>query len=713
MSRAELNFGAGKITVTGEFDPGAVIREARKENIRAKPEGALPCVSAEGDGAEASFWAGNLTALLTALSGLFALLGWLADPGGARGLAVWGMSGLPGLAGGNLIAARTLYLLTILIGGYPTLRKGVSSLRVRRFDIHALMTIAVSGAIAIGEWSEGAVVSFLFGVSEALESYSMDRARRSIRALMDISPREATVRRGGQELRLPVDQIEVGDLLMVRPGEKIAMDGRVRTGHSAVNQAAITGESIPVEKGPGAEVFAGTLNGQASLEVEVTKLVADTTLAKIIHLVEEAQAQRAPSQAFVDRFAAVYTPVVVALAAVIAAAPPLFFGHPWGPWAYRALALLVVSCPCALVVSTPVALVSAIGNAARHGVLIKGGVHLENAGSLRAIAFDKTGTLTAGRPEVTDVVPLGGRTVDQVLSLAASLEARSEHPLAQAIVRRASSLNVPIRPAEGFESITGKGARARVGDEVIYVGSPRFFAELGALGGSRAATGVAPAANAAEAIGRLQEHGKTVIAVGTQSEVYGLIAVADTVRQTSRLAVTELKRAGIERTVMLTGDNAATARAIAAQVGVDEVKAELLPQDKVAAVKELGARYGRIAMVGDGVNDAPALATATVGIAMAGAGTDAALETADIALMADDLSKLPFAMRLSRAALGVIRQNITFSLVIKALAFLAVFPGWLTLWLAILADMGATIIVTLNGIRLVALRPRGSRGERV
>jgi len=557
--------------------------------------------------------------------------------------------------------------------------------------MNTLMTIAIIGAAAIGEWGEGATVVFLFAISEALERFSMDKARQSIRSLMNVAPKEAIIRRGDQEMLISVNDIDIGDIMIVKPGQKIAMDGRVVKGRSSVNQAAITGESVPVEKSPGDEVFAGTINEEGLLEVEITKRVEDTTISKIIHLVEEAQAEKAPSQAFVDRFAKYYTPAIMVMALGIAVIPPLFFGGEWGDWIYRGLALLVVGCPCALVISTPVSIVTAIGTAARNGVLVKGGIHLEESGSLSVIAFDKTGTLTKGVPVVTDFVRLQGPAESELLAIAAAIEKWSQHPLASAIVRKAEEEHVDLEAwkAEDFASITGKGAKAVVNGELYYIGSPRLFVDLQAID-----------SEVSSQIQRLQEQGKTVMLLGTERQIFAVIAVADEVRQSSKEVIRKLHALGIQKTVMLTGDNLATAKAIGKQVGIHEVKAELLPQHKLEAIKEL-KQMSKVAMVGDGVNDAPALANATVGIAMGGAGTDTALETADIVLMADDLTKLPFTIKLSRNALKIIKQNITFSLVIKAIALLLIVPGWLTLWLAIFADMGATLIVTLNGLRLL------------
>jgi Zn2+/Cd2+-exporting ATPase len=562
-----------------------------------------------------------------------------------------------------------------------------------------LMTIAVIGAAIIGEWGEGATVVILFAISEALESYSMDKARHSIRSLMDIAPKEALIRRGNKELTVEVDDIQIGDTLIVKPGQKIAMDGIVVKGLSTVNQAAITGESVPVEKTVNDEVFAGTLNEEGLIEVRVTKHVDDTTIAKIIHLVEEAQAERAPSQAFVDRFAKYYTPIIMLIALGVAVVPPLFFGGDWEKWIYQGLAALVVGCPCALVISTPVAIVTAIGNAARNGVLIKGGIHLEEMGAIKAIAFDKTGTLTKGTPAVTDYLPQANTDVNELFTIIAALENGSQHPLASAILKKAEQEHLPYKEIviQDFSSITGKGIKGTVNDKIYYIGSPNLFEEI---------LNKRIPMNIKTTITELQNEGKTVMIAGTETEIAGILAVADEVRGNSKPVIQKLHSLGIQETIILTGDNKGTAIAIGKQVGVSNIKAELLPQDKLAFIKDLRSKYDRVAMIGDGVNDAPALAASTVGIAMGGAGTDTALETADIALMADDLAKLPFTLKLSRKALNIIKQNITFSLGIKLVALLLVIPGWLTLWIAIFADMGATLIVTLNGLRLLKIKDK-------
>lgn len=613
------------------------------------------------------------------LSAVFLFLGWIAGEYNGEGS----------------LSSVLLYGASMVIGGSRLFKTGLSNLLRLEFDMKTLMTIAVIGAGAIGEWGEGATVVILFAISEVLETHSMDKARQSIRSLMDITPKEALIRRDDKEQMIKVDDIQIGDIMIVKPGQKLAMDGVVVKGNSTLNQAAITGESVPVPKTIHDEVFAGTLNEEGLIEVVVTKRVEDTTIAKIIHLVEEAQAERAPSQAFVDRFAKYYTPGIMLLALGVSVIPPLLFGAEWSFWIYEGLAVLVVGCPCALVISTPVSIVTAVGNAAKNGVLIKGGIHLEEAGRLNTIAFDKTGTLTRGVPEVTDVISFGNEK--ELLGVAAALEKGSGHPLASSILRKAEKEGIPFNEMEvhEFTSITGRGLKGRVANKVFYIGSPGLFEELFESGIPQ---------ELKNQIQDLQRQGKTVMLLGTAQEIKQLIAVADEVREHSKGVIERLHKIGIKRTVMLTGDNRATAEAIGTSVGVHEVQAELLPQHKLDYIKKLRSDGSRVAMVGDGVNDAPALAASTVGIAMGGAGTDTALETADIALMADDLRKLPFTIKLSRKTLQIIKQNITFALAIKAIALLLVIPGWLTLWMAIFADMGATLLVTLNGLRLLRVK---------
>ncbi|MGG3449975.1 heavy metal translocating P-type ATPase [Domibacillus aminovorans] len=587
-------------------------------------------------------------------------------------------------------ATILIFALSILIGGFALFKVGLKNLTKLQFDMKTLMTVAIIGAAIIGEWGEGAVVVFLFAVSEALESYSMEKARQSIRSLMDIAPDTAIIKRGKNEFEVDVEDIQVGDIMIIKPGQKVAMDGEVLNGQSSINQAAITGESIPVHKQTGDEVFAGSLNEEGFLEARVTKRTEDTTIAKIIHLVEEAQAERAPSQQFVDKFAKYYTPAIMMIALLVAIIPPLFMEAEWSEWIYRGLAVLVVGCPCALVISTPVAIVTAIGNAAKNGVLIKGGIHLEETGRLNVIAFDKTGTLTEGKPDVTNVVSLSDLSEKDILAIASAIEKFSQHPLASAILRKAEQENVDEYTADDFQSITGKGAKAILNETTYFIGSPTLFDEMRSI----------PKKIQNQIIG-LQQQGKTVMLVGTEEEIKGYLAVADQVRESSLSIIQKLQKLGIEKTIMLTGDNQATGKAIGKQLGLSEVKADLMPQDKLEAIKSLREQHGKVAMVGDGINDAPALASATVGIAMGGAGTDTALETADIALMADDLEKLPYTIALSRKTLNVIKQNVTFAFGLKLLALLLIIPGWLTLWMAIFADMGATLIVVLNSLRLL------------
>lgn len=586
-----------------------------------------------------------------------------------------------------------VFLMAILIGGYNLFIIGFKNLVKLDFDMNTLMTIAIIGAAIIGEWAEGAVVVFLFALSEALEEYSIDKARESITSLMDIAPNKATVRRGNESIELDVEDVLINDIMIIKPGEKLAMDGEVVSGQSSINQAAITGESIPVHKIMGEEVYAGTINEEGSLEVRVTKKVEDTTIAKIIHMVEEAQEERAPTQQFIDRFAKYYTPVIMLIALLVAITPPLLLSGSWSQWVYLGLAVLVVGCPCALIISTPVAIVTAIGNAAGKGVLIKGGIHLEETGKLKVVAFDKTGTLTEGKPEVTDINIYAELNKIEMLSISKAIESFSQHPLASAIIRKAEKEGVTDYQAEDFNSLTGKGAMASVNGVMYYIGNPRLFEEMMTIPES-----------VAQEVKQLQTEGKTVMIFGTKDEVKGTIAVADQIRKDSVSIIKKLHELGIKKTVMLTGDNQATGQAIGQQLGLSETYAELLPEDKLNKIKALQKQYGSVAMVGDGINDAPALATSTVGIAMGGAGTDAALETADIALMADDLEQLPYTIGLSRKALHVIKQNIGFSLAVKIIALLLVIPGWLTLWIAIFADVGATLIVVANSMRLMKVK---------
>ncbi len=588
---------------------------------------------------------------------------------------------------------KVVYALAILSGGWYIAPKGFAAVRHGALDMNFLMIVAVVGALFIDAWDEAAMVIFLFSLAQVLDARAMDRARHAVRALMELAPPVARLLRDDSEITVVVDQVQVDDVFRLRPGEKIPLDGEVIDGRSAVNQAPITGESIPVDKAVGDTLYAGSINGQGSLDVRVTHLVADTTLAHIIHLIEEAQAARAPSQAFVDRFARIYTPAILVLAILIATIPPLVFDQEFGDWFYRALVLLVIACPCALVISTPVAIVSGLARGARAGVLIKGGVHLENAGHLKALAFDKTGTLTMGMPQVQNVEAINHTSQEELIHIAASLESRSEHPLGQAIQEYAQYNGIEPVAIDEFLSLTGRGVRGKIGRQTYLLGNHRLFEEQGLCGPE------------VEAILDAREReGKTVVIVGNSEKVLGLISIADSVRPSARDTIVRLRNLGVDHITMLTGDNKGTARAIAEQIGIDDAKAELLPADKVQAVTDLVDKYGKVGMVGDGVNDAPAMAAATTGIAMGAAGTDAALETADLVLMGDDLSRLPFAIRLSRATLRTIRQNISVALGLKAIFIALAIPGYATLWMAVFADMGASLLVITNSLRLLRLR---------
>jgi Cd2+/Zn2+-exporting ATPase len=586
--------------------------------------------------------------------------------------------------------ALACFIIALAAGIGVTGRKAWNAVRIGALDINVLMIVAAVGAALLGDWAEAATVVFLFGLAQALEARTLDRARNAIRALMDLTPADALIRDASGERRVPVDAVAIGAVIVIRPGEKIPLDGDVIAGQSAVNQAPVTGESLPAEKASGDTVFAGTINGRGALEVRVTRLRRDTTLARIIHLVERAQAQRAPAQTLVERFARVYTPVVLVLAAAIAVLPPLLFHAGWHAWLYRALVLLVVSCPCALVISTPVSIVAALAGAARKGVLIKGGMHLENTSKVRCVAFDKTGTLTRGRPEVVDLVALNGVDPAEVIALAASVEQRSMHPIAQAILDYARAAGITALPADDVSALPGKGAEGRVAGVAVLIGNHRLFEEQGLC---------SPAFH--DRLADMEAKGRTAVLVARAGRTVGIIAVADRPRDSARDTVDLLRAQGVTPIVMLTGDSHGTAQAIAAELGIDEFRAELLPEDKVAAVEQLRRAHGSVAMVGDGVNDAPALASADVGIAMGVAGSDAALETADVALMADELLRIPYAFRLSRATVRNIKMNMAISVALKAAFVVAAVAGAATLWMAVLADTGASIIVIANAMRLL------------
>ncbi|MHA1364253.1 MAG: heavy metal translocating P-type ATPase [Candidatus Freyarchaeota archaeon] len=588
-----------------------------------------------------------------------------------------------------------------MISGYSIAKEAFTALILeRKFSINLLIVIAAVGSFFIGHGEEGVAVVFLFYIAEFLEEYAGRRARKSIESLMRLAPEVATVKRDGEEVGVPVGEIDINEILVVRPGEKIPLDGVVVNGISSVNQAPITGESVPVTKQVGDEVYAGTINNEGFMEIRVTKRVEETILSKIVKLVEEAQKIKSPTEKFIDRFARYYTPAVVLIALGVAVIPTFVFNLPFDEWIYKALVLLVVSCPCALAISTPVSMVSGITSAARNGVLIKGSTFVEEISKVRVFAFDKTGTLTEGKLEVTDIIPLE-QSEEHVLLKAASLEALSEHPIARAIVERAKNdgNGVELESVEEFRAWAGKGISGKINGEVYYVGSRRLFKEMSADFPE-------------EFVRDLENQGKTVILVGNTDRVLGIIGVMDRIREEAFDTIAELKRRGI-KTVMITGDNERTARAIAKRIGLDEYHAELLPEDKVNIIEKLSEEFERVAMVGDGVNDAPALARANVGIAMGSIGSDVSLENADIALMQDDLSKLVYLIDMSKKTLEIVRENVISSILVKGSFAVLAFPGLITLWLAVaIGDMGLSLAVILNSLRLALLKPKKSESEK-
>jgi Cd2+/Zn2+-exporting ATPase len=668
VKQVEVNFATGKLRIAHDHTMQEIMNEVAKVGYKATPIAKTrEAVTERNKHSSGNEW--------VTLSGVMLLLGFVGS-----------FTGVP------TVITTCLYIVSMVAGGYKPARSAVYAIKSRSLDMNVLMSAAAIGAAFIGEWLEGATVVWLFAIGNVLQNRSLDKTRHSIRKLMDLAPPEAWVVKPEGLDRVPVEDVAIGQVIVVKPGERIPLDGDVQEGISTVNQASITGESVPVDKAPGDMVYAGTINEVGSLQIRVTKRVEDTTVAKIIQLVEEAQEKKAPTEAFVDRFARIYTPVVFVVALVVIVCPPLFGWGAWTEWFYRGLALLVVACPCALVISTPVAIVSAIGNAARNGVLIKGGAFLEIAGKMDAIAFDKTGTLTEGKPQVT-FVEAYGVSEETVVSIARTLEEQSKHPIAQAVVHYAVENNIPPQVGAGSRAIVGKGVQATIDGIDYFAGNVKLFQDLKVSLEPMQAL-----------VTSLQSDGHSIVLVGTRNTLLGMIAVADTLRDVAVAAVTKLKAAGVRELIMVTGDHEGTAKKISAQAGMTRYYADLLPEQKVDVVKGMKQEGYKIAMVGDGMNDAPALATADLGIAMGGAGTDTALETADIVLMADHLGKLPHTIRLSRQAIRIIKQNIVFSLAMKFVALALIFPGWLTLWLAVLSDTGAAILVILNSMRLLTLK---------
>jgi Cd2+/Zn2+-exporting ATPase len=673
---------SGKVTVLHD---GNVTRSALAASLRQAGVGVR-----EANDDESSSGVGRLRAALVSLSGIATGVGML----------------LRWLGATDEWAPDSAFLLAIVAGGSLVLPKAIRSLRGRSLDINVLMIVAVAGAVAIGEAAEGAAVVFLFSLSELLESWSVGRARRAIEALMKLAPDTALVRRDGDWKEFPASEVRVGETILIKPGQKSALDGEVVVGHSAMDQSPITGESLPVEKAPGDAVFAGAINAEGALEIRVTKVAGDTTVARMVRLVEEAQQQRAPAQRFVDAFAKVYTPAVMMLAIVLAVAPPLLFAQPWDAWIYRALVMLVIACPCALVISTPVSVVSGLAAMARSGVLIKGGVHLEALASLRALAVDKTGTITEGKPRVHEILPWGQTDPAKVLEIASSLDVQSAHPLAQAVVTRAKEKGVALLPVTQFQALTGRGARGEIEGHAYFVGNHRLAHELGVCSPELEAK-----------LLEIEETARSVVIVGhaphhdCTGTVLGILAVGDSIRGNARKAIAAIHASGIQKVVMLSGDNTRTAKAIAAQAGIDEVFGDLLPEQKIEKVRELAKAHGGVGMIGDGVNDAPAMAAATIGFAMGAGGTDTAIETADVALMKDDLLMVARAIRMGRRTVGVIRFNIAFALAVKAVFLVLALLGDVSLWLAVLADTGATLLVVANALRLLKVGPAIGRSD--
>jgi Cd2+/Zn2+-exporting ATPase len=622
------------------------------------------------------------TIALVSAAGTFFLLGWLGES--YLGFPPW--------------AALACYVMAYIAGAYDISTHALPGLFKGRFDTDILMLAAAAGAAVLGQWSEGAFLLFLFALGHAGEHYALDRARSAVDALGQLMPKTARVRRGADVLEVAVEDLQVGERVVVRPGDRIPVDGKVSQGRSAVDQSPITGESAPVDKEVGDEVFAGTINQENALDVEVTKLAQDNTLQRVMQMVAEAQEQKSPTQAFTQRFTSRFVPLVLVFTLLMIVVPPWLGWLSWKASFYRAMLLLVASSPCALALGTPATVLAGIGQAARHGVLIKGGVHLENLGAVKVLALDKTGTLTEGRFEVTDLEPAGSVTPPELLSLAAAVEQQSSHPLAQAVVRQAQARKLALPPTEGLENLSGRGVRARLGEEIVLLGSLRLLQEQAP---ALTDEGLRARVEAFEAAG------KTVMLVARGGSLVGVLALADQPRQEARTSLLALQRLGVSRLAMLTGDNEKAARRIADSVGISEVRAGLLPADKLEAIREL-REIGKLAMIGDGVNDAPALALADVGVAMGGAGTAVALETADVALMSDDLSKLPFAVGLSRASRSIIKQNLAISMGVIALLMITSILGLASLGPTVLAHEGSTLVVVFNALRLMRYKPRAA-----
>lgn len=682
----------GKMTVL--HAPDTVTAEAVKAAVAMTGMEAVPWDGRCGVGTcpvEEGWWKRHGRLLACVASALLILLGFLLDVY-QRGSLSEALLADTKEGSGVSPEVILIYSSAALAGGWFVFPRAWFALRKLRPDMNLLMVIAALGAMGLGQWLEAASVTFLFALALLLESWSIGRARAAIKSLVDLSPPTARFicPADGDIEEKPIEEVPVGATVLVRPGEKIPLDGVVIKGITSINQAPITGESLPVSKGVGDEVYAGTINGEAALEFRTTRPAADTTLARIIHMVEEAQSRRATVEQWVDRFARVYTPAMILLSVLVAVVPPLLWGENWGAWLYQALVILVIACPCSLVISTPVSIVAGLTAAARQGVLIKGGAYLEAPAHIKGIAFDKTGTLTHGHPSVKTILPMDDHSEEKLLARAAALESHSTHPVARAILSLARSRGVDIPPADNFTILPGQGALGIIENKTYWIGSHRLLEQWNHESAELHAT-----ANS------LEDAGHSLVIMWCQDHVCGLMSLADKVRPEARSAIQSLRGLGVSRIVMLTGDNQRAAEQVAAQLGIDEYYSGLLPEDKVRVVTEMRKSLGHMAMVGDGVNDAPAMASASVAIAMGAIGSDAAIETADIALMSDELSKLPWLIRHSRRTLGIIKQNILFSLVVKVSFIGLAFAGIATLWGAIAADMGASLLVIFNGLRLL------------
>ncbi|UEX89289.1 heavy metal translocating P-type ATPase [Staphylococcus ratti] len=685
IETAKVNFGASKIYVTGHPTIDELEKAGAFENltvIAPKKKAVQPTVNTDEGRSDPQSWKEKAIAFYDehyaiCFATLLVILGYIARF----------------TTGEHQFITITLFAASILISGMSLLKQGLKNLFQLEFDMHTLMTIAVIGGAIIGEWGEVAVVVILFALSEALESFTMNKARQSMEALVAIAPDVAYRFKGNEIEKVKVEEVQVGDILYIKPGQKIPLDGVISNGSSSINQSAITGESVPVDKTIGDDVFAGTLNENSVLEVRVTKIASETTLSKMIELVERAQVNQAPAQALIEKFARYYTPMIMLIALSVAVLPPLLgYGDSY-TWFYQGLSVLVIGCPCALVIATPIAIISSISNAARHGVLVKGGIHLEQLSRVQAVAFDKTGTLTRGEPEVTHLEWAQSSQEDaELLSHVGAIEKMSNHPIARAIVAYLQSNAVVFEgKVKSFQSQTGEGVTATIQNNAYMIGKPQRF-------------NLSAQPIWQETVSQLEMQGNTVILVSRNDSIVLLIALRDRVRAKSKWSCRQLMKMGLKHIEMLTGDNPQTAKSIANEVGVTHFKAQQLPENKMTRIATLQKKYSHVAMVGDGVNDAPALANATVGISMGAASTDTAIETADIAVLSDDITKIPYTFQLSRRTMRIIKMNILIAIGLKVTALLLVIPGWLTLWIAIFSDMGATLLVGLNALRLLYVK---------